>query len=140
MPALPQNAFPDKAKRPTEKDLAAALGSCAAPWNDFLNHLRENCAPLSEEWKHGKTGWMLVPKKKARTVCYLFPASGHFTVAFVLGGKAVDVMRETKLPKTIMAAMEAAKPYAEGRGFYVECAKPADLKHLITLVTIKMEN
>jgi hypothetical protein len=140
MPPLPQNAFPDKAKKPTDKDLAAALGVCSAPWNDFTNHLRENHAPLTEEWKHGKTGWMLVPKRKARTVCYLFPANGRFTVAFVLGNKAVEVMRQTKLPKKIMEAMEAARPYAEGRGFYVDCSKPADLKHLITLVTIKMAN
>ncbi|HEY3296474.1 MAG TPA: DUF3788 family protein [bacterium] len=140
MPTLPQNAFPDKTKKPSEKDLAGALGPAAALWTDFLNHIREHCAPLSEEWKHGKTGWMMVSKKKTRTVCYLFPGNDHFTVAFVLGEKAVEVMRQSKLPKRIMDSMEAARPYAEGRGFYVECSKPADLKHLLTLVTIKMDS
>jgi len=98
----------------------------------------EHYAPISEEWKCGKTGWMLVPKRKARTVCYLFPAKDHFTAGFVMGQKAVEAMRQRTLPKRIIAAMEEAKPYAEGRGFYVECSKPSDLKHLLTLLEIKM--
>ena len=96
--------------------------------------------PLSKEWKFMKSGWVLVPKCKTRTVCYLFPAEGFFTAAFVLGEKAVDAARKSTLPKKILDAMEEAKPYAEGRGFYVRAAKPADLKHLITLATIKMES
>jgi hypothetical protein len=140
MPTPPQNAFPDKTKRPSEKDLTTALGSSAGAWSGLLKYLDEFHAPITEEWKHGKTGWMLVLKRKTRTVCYLFPGNEHFTVAFVLGAKAVEVMRQSKLPKRIMDAMEAARPYAEGRGFYVECSKPADLRHLLTLVAIKMES
>jgi hypothetical protein len=140
MPTLPQNAFSDSAKAPTATELEAALGGAYAQWEAYLEHLREAHAPLSEEWKKGKSGWMMLTKRKTRTVCYLFPGNGHFTVAFVLGQKAVEVMRQTKLPKKIMDSMEEARPYAEGRGFYVECAKAADLKHLLTLVTIKMEN
>lgn len=79
-------------------------------------------------------------KRKTRTVCYLFPGNDHFTVAFVLGAKAVEVARLSKLPKKILDVIEAARSYAEGRGFYVECARPADLKHLLTLLAIKMEN
>jgi hypothetical protein len=83
---------------------------------------------------------MLLTKRKKRTVCYLFPETAQFTVAFVFGGKAVEAARGSKLPKAILQSIEDARPYAEGRGFYVVCKKPADLKHLVTLTTLKMES
>jgi hypothetical protein len=137
---MPDCFFTEKSKKPADKALESALGSAAPIWNGFIEYFTENHGPISSEWKFMKSGWVLISKRKTRTVCYLFPAEGFFTVAFVLGEKAVAVMRETKLPKRIMDAMEEAKPYAEGRGFYVKAAKPADLAHLRTLVTIKMEN
>jgi hypothetical protein len=137
---MPDCAFVDKAKKPTDKTLAAALDGVAGAWDEFLTYLRENHGPLAEEWKFMKSGWVLLTKRKTRTVCYLFPAEGFFTVAFVLGEKAVEAARQSKLPKKILTAMEEAKPYAEGRGFYVECRKVSDLKHLLTLTAIKMES
>jgi hypothetical protein len=136
---MPECAFTDKAKQPTAKQLSSALGDCAKVWDDYCGYLRERLSPLDEEWKFGKTGWMLVPKRKKRTVCYLFPAAGYFTVAFVLGEKAVEVARESKLPKKILESIEAAHPYAEGRGFYVDVKKTGDLVHLKTLVGIKFD-
>jgi hypothetical protein len=137
---MPEFAFTEKSKKPSPNALAAALGESAALWRDFIGFLLSEHAPIAEEWKFMKSGWVLVPKRKTRTVCYLFPASNLFTVAFNLGEKAVAAARQTKLPKRIMDAIENARPYAEGRGFYVEAAKPADLVHLKTLVSIKMAN
>jgi hypothetical protein len=140
MPELVANAFLDEAKKPTNKAVSSTLGVSAEVWNGLMEFIREEHGPIIEEWKFMKSGWVLVPKKKTRTVCYLFPASGFFTVAFVLGEKAVEVARKSKLPKRVIDLMEAARPYAEGRGFRVQVAKPTDLKWLKTLVTIKMEN
>jgi hypothetical protein len=137
---MPDCALTEMSKKPTTAMVAEVLGATAGVWSDFLAFLDENHSPIASEWKFGKTGWMLISKREARTVCYLFPEQNQFTVAFVLGGKAVEMARASKLPKKILEAMEAAKPYAEGRGFYVKAAKPADLKHLQTLVTIKMQN
>jgi hypothetical protein len=137
---MPETAFLDKSKKPTDKALALALGDIADLWYDLIAFMHENHSPIVEEWKFMKSGWTLVPKRKARTVCYLFPAQNYFTVAFTLGEKAVEVARQSKLPKKILDSIEEARPYAEGRGFYVKATKPADLKHLQALVTIKMEN
>jgi hypothetical protein len=136
---MPETAFLDKAQRPKPADLAKALGECASSWNGLIAHITEKYPPISEEWKFMKSGWTLLLKRKSRTVCYLFPATGYFTAAFVLGEKAVAGARQSKLPKQIMETIEQARPYAEGRGFYVECKKSADVKHLLTLVAVKME-
>ena len=136
---MPECAFTDKTKQPAAKQLSTALGDCSQVWDDFIDYLSEQCNPLTKEWKFTKSGWSLIPSRKKRRICYLFPANNYFTVAFVLGERAVDIARQSKLPKKILDAIEAATPYAEGRGFYVEVKKPSDLNHLKTLVEIKFE-
>ena len=135
---MPGSIFTDKAKKPTARDVVAVLGDSVAQWDAFAQHIREAYAPISEEWRFYKC-WHLRLKRKARTVCYLFAEKDQFTVAFVFGEKAVAAARKSKLPKRIMDCIEQARVYAEGRGFYVECRKASDLKHLHTLTAIKME-
>ena len=135
---MPGSAFTDKAKKPTERELLSVLGESVSLWEEFAQHIREQHAPISEEWRFYKS-WHLRLKRKARTVCYLFAEKDQFTVAFVFGEKAVAAARESKLPKRIMDSIEQARRYAEGRGFYVECRKASDLKHLHTLTAIKMK-
>ena len=107
-------------------------------WNEFAELIRENFSPVTDEWKFYKS-WHWILKRKARTICYLFPEKNQFTVAFVFGEKAVAAVRQSKLPKKILDNIESARKYAEGRGFYIECKKSGDLKHLQTLTAIKMQ-
>jgi len=137
---MPECALTDKAKKPTARDVKSVLGAAAGLWDDFVAHLGDEYSPVTSEWKFGKTGWMLIPKRKQRTVCYLFPEAGQFTVAFVFGEKAVAAARAGKLPKHILESIENARPYVEGRGFYVTCRKAGDLKHLIALTSMKMDS
>ncbi len=136
---MPECAFIEKAAKPKPHDLERALGLNAVEvWELFVDYLHEQYSPVVNEWKFMKSGWVLVPKKKARTICYLFPAEGYFTVAFTFGEKAVAAARQSKLPKRILTAIDEARPYAEGRGFYVKCSRPSDLHHLLTLTALKL--
>jgi hypothetical protein len=135
---MPNSVFTDKAKKPTTKELAAVLGESLSLWNEFAEFIRENYTPITDEWKFYKS-WHWALKRKTRTVCYFFPEKNQFTIAFVFGDKAVEAARQSNLPKKILNDIESARKYAEGRGFYVECKKPCDLKHLQTLTAIKME-
>jgi hypothetical protein len=135
---MPNSAFTDKAKKPTAKELISVLGENAKLWDEFATHIRKEYVPISDEWKFYKS-WHWVLKRKARTICYFFPEKNQFTVAFVFGEKAVEAAKQSKLPKKILDTIESARKYAEGRGFYVECKKESDLKHLLTLTRIKME-
>ena len=135
---MPGSIFVEKDHKPTAKEILVALGESAALWNEFAEFIRENYAPVTDEWKFYKS-WHWKLSRKTRTVCYLFPEKNQFTVAFVFGEKAVEAARQSKLPKKILNDIESARKYAEGRGFYVTCKKPGDLKHLQTLTAIKME-
>ncbi len=138
MAPMPENAFPEKANPPTPAQVAAALGGMMSVWNEFLRFIHEQHSPIVEEWKFMKSGWALMPQCKGRTVCYLFPEHDRFTIAFVLGEKAVTAALQGKLPKRMVDEIESARPYAEGRGFRLQVTTARDLPHLQKLVTMKM--
>lgn len=125
-------------KPPTDKQIAARLGECHAIWHDFTTFLETEFAPITYEWKATKDVWSCRPMQKARRICYLVPDDGQFTVAFVLGEKAVTAVYASKLPESIKTEFENAKPNAEGRGIRLTITKPAQLAHLKTLAQIKL--
>lgn len=124
--------------RPTEKQLATQLGDTYKIWHDFISFLQAEFAPITYEWKATKEVWSCRPMQKARRICYLVPADGKFTAAFVVGEKALAQVYASKLPQSIKTEFENAKPYAEGRGIRIAVSKPSQLAHLKTLAEIKL--
>lgn len=131
-------AFSDPAAQPNEAELEKALGVVGGFWFGYLAHLKETWAQVSFEWKLMKSGWVLIPNLKKRRVCYLFPANASFTAAFALGDKAVTVARDSTLPQAVKDAIEAARPYAEGRGVHLKVGVAEDFVALKTLTAIKL--
>ncbi|MBL0062916.1 MAG: DUF3788 family protein [bacterium] len=132
--------MPSSPKPPTEKQIAARLGDIYSIWSEFLEFLETEFAPIEYEWKETKSTWSCRPMRKARRICYLTPEDGKFMAAFALGEKAVAAARASKLPKSIIAEIENAKPYAEGRGIRIVVSRPSQLAHLKTLASVKMSN
>jgi len=134
------SAFDNKAKEPSDKELAAALGRTSSAWDKLRAHLAAEYAPLTEDWKyHGqKYGWTLQLKRKKRTVLYMTPLERHFVVGLVLGEKAVRAARQSDLPEWVIAMINRAKKYVEGRGIRLEIKKQSDLAVVESLAAIKM--
>ncbi len=132
----------DKARAPTEGDLAAALGRSKKLWDRLIAHAQDEYAPLTQVWSHSgaKYGWSLRLIRKKRTILYLIPQAKHFLTAFVLGKKATDVLRQNPLPVAMMAIIEDAPVYGEGRGFRLPTRVKADLQAILQLAAVKMEN
>ena len=61
-------------------------------------------------------------------------------VAFVLGERAVDAAHRSSLSSAILDSIDAARPYAEGRGVRVEVRTRKDLADITTLAAVKMAN
>ena len=78
--------------------------------------------------------------KKKRTVLYMTPCRGHFLVGFALGEKAVKAAHGSTLPLSVLAVIDEARKYAEGRGVRIEIRNRKDLEASKQLATIKMEN
>jgi Protein of unknown function (DUF3788) len=136
------NAFIDKLTKPTDKELAAALGPAKAVWDQLVSDLATEHDVTEPEWNSysKKAGWSLRLKYKKRVIVYLAPCRDCFRVAFVLGDKAVKVTRGIKLPARVVKIIEEAPRYAEGTGVRLEVKSAADIAVVKKLAGVKLEN
>jgi hypothetical protein len=131
------NAFIGKKTKPTNRELALALGRAFPLWERLLSDLH-----LNPEWNSYsvKAGWALKLKQKERTILYLSPCKGCFRASFVLGDKAIAVAKTAELPKSVLNLISDAKKYAEGTAVRFEHVTPDDLASIKTLAGIKQAN
>ena len=136
------NAFVGKAKKPTEEELAAALGPAKPVWDRFIAGLAEKNGVDVQEWSSysRKTGWSLRLKRKKRTIVWLAPCRGCFRVAFILGDKAMKTARECQFPKRVVKILEEAPKYPEGTGVRIAVKGAKDIAVLKKLGEIKLAN
>jgi len=71
---------------------------------------------------------------------YLAPCKSCFYVAFILGDKAVQAARQTKISKRVIKIIDEAKRYAEGTGVRLDVKKPKDIDIVKKLTAIKLNN
>ena len=136
------NAFINKPRKPTYKDLSVALGPAKTIWDQLLADLARECEANIHEWKcHSpKWGWSLRVLRKKRTIVWLAPCPGYFQVAFILGDKAMRAARQTKWPKRVIKVMDEAPKYPEGTGIRLEVKSSRDIGTLKKLAAIKLAN
>ena len=129
----------NRAQRPSKRDVAMELGSSLLFWDHIVASLSETHGSIEEEWKTSKSdfGWMCLLKHKKRTLVYLTPDKSEIRVAIVLGERAVGLALASRLPAEIKLLIEAARPYAEGRGIRFPVASVEDVATVIDLVAIK---
>jgi hypothetical protein len=132
--------FGDKSRKPTNDDLAAAIGRSVGLWNELKQKIGLEFEPLSEEWVFsGKSyGWSLRLKHKERAILYLKPCEGHFRVSFALGEKAANAAHDADLPASVLKLIDNAPKYPEGRAVRLEVRSRADIRLALKIAQIKM--
>lgn len=136
------NAFIGKTKKPTDDELAAALGPAKSVWDRLVTDLEKDSGADVQEWSSysPKAGWSLRLKRKKRTIVWLGPCRGCFRVAFILGDKAMKAARKCGLPRRVLKILDEAPRYPEGTGVRFEVKAAKDIAVLKTLAAIKLEN
>ena len=131
------SAFVDKARPPTKEQLASILGKARGAWDALRTD--PALAGLGEEWGFTSTsnGWGFRLRDEKRVIVYMTPQKGRFLASFTLGEKAVLAARAAGLPAALLAAVDAAPRYAEGRGFRVEVRTVKDARAIAVLAGIK---
>ena len=134
------SALDDKSQLPTEAALGAVLGSAREHWGALQDALASEYPPLTETWGYSgkKWGWSLALKQKKRTIVYLTPCESFFYAGFALGEKAVAVARQGGLPPAVLAIIDSAPKYAEGRGVRLEVRNAEDVGHVLAIAAAKM--
>jgi hypothetical protein len=140
--AMLRNAFAGQAKRPTETELASALGAADGLWKELVANLKRELKLDAQEWNSYsvKAGWSLRLQSKKRNIVYLAPGVGCFLASFALGDKAVAEARKRKLPAGVLKIIDQAKRYAEGTAVRMEVHTAKDASVVKTLAKIKLEN
>ena len=134
------NAFAGQAKRPTESEVAAALGTSKALWDALIGDLSTE-HKLAREWNSSskKLGWSLRLKRSERNIVYLAPGRGGFRASFALGDKAVQAARRAGLPPKFVKLIDEAKRYAEGTAVRIDVHGPEDVG-VVKKLTAKLEH
>jgi hypothetical protein len=79
-------------------------------------------------------------KQGKRTIVYLSPCHGSIRVAFILGAKAVEAARASKLSKALMKLIDEAPRYPEGTGVRMEITTRRHLPAVLKLAAVKLAN
>lgn len=132
------SAFEDREDPPGKESLARVLGKATAAWA-ALKAGASISGTLAEEWAFSASaaGWSLRLKDGKRVIVYMTPQKGRFLVSFALGEKAVAAARAAGLPSALLAAIDAAPRYAEGRGFRIAVHTAKDARAVAALAAIK---
>ena len=130
----------DKSQVPTDVDLQAALGENYKLWMEIRDRVFEKYPTGTEEWNFPgkKYGWSFRIKDKKRAIIYLLPREGAFLAAFVFGGKAFNVIKESEVSAKIISDLESARVYAEGRGIRIPVPDSSVLDDIFRLIDIKL--
>ena len=136
------STFDEKAARPGSQELALMLGRTSRLWLDLVARMETDFGPLAEEWKvAGKTSGPSARLKKAdRVIVYLKPCQEHFLASFALGERACKAAHAAGLPASILALIDAAPKYAEGRGVRIPVRTKRDVESILALAAIKLKN
>jgi len=136
------NAFIDKPEKPNEDELAAELGPTKALWDQLIAGLADENGVDILEWKSYslKAGWSLCLKRKKRTIVWLSPCRGCFRAAFILGDRALEAARQSKLPQRVVKIINEVPRYPEGTGVWIDVSGPKDIAIVKKLATVKLEN
>ena len=137
---MEHSIFMDKSRVPANTDLKQILGDKYELWMQIRDRVYEKYPQGIEEWNFPgkKYGWSFRIKDKKRAIVYFLPRNHAFLVAFVFGGKAFNVIRESKVSARIISDLESAKVYAEGRGVRIPVPDKSALKDIFSLIDIKL--
>ena len=134
--------FMDKASKPTEQQLANALGKTYHLWQEIYKLVYCKYPGGVEDWNYpgAKYGWSFRIKDKKRAILYFLPREKWFMVAFVFGAKAFEKIMSSNIAEEIKNELKNAKVYAEGRGIRIAVKNKKQLKDIEQLIDIKLAN
>ena len=127
-------------KDPSDAALARSLGPPKPLWDDLVRYIETAHGPIIHKWMPARTSslGMLRLLRKQRTILYLIPQENYFLTAFVFGERATAAIRQSSVPSEVIALLNAARVYAEGRGIRLKTRTPNDVTTMQTLAAIKL--
>jgi hypothetical protein len=131
----------DKANQPTMKEIERFIGEPAKDtWLEMRRYIEESY-DVEPVIKGGwvKYGWTVRYRKGGRSLCWLIPEKGGFTVQIVLGKKESDVafLKQDGLSPRIQNFLLESKQGHDGRWLYIRLSTASEMVDVVKLLEIK---
>ncbi|EAR00350.1 DUF3788 domain-containing protein [Maribacter sp. HTCC2170] len=133
--------FPDKAKKPTENNLASKLGKTHDLWKKINSLVLEKYPEGAEEWFYSgkKYGWNYRIKDKKRAIIYFSPRDNFFKAGFIFGNRALKDIMESTISDTIKEELRRAPKYGEGTGLRLDIINDGIIPDIEQLINFKLK-
>jgi hypothetical protein len=137
---LALSAFDDETHPPEPNRFNTVLGKSFRAWTRLISEFAKVHGPIDEVWNFAaaKFGWSLRLKRKDRILLYLIPQAGQFLIGVVLGQAAANAALASDLPSDVLELIEAARPYAEGRGIRFSAKVSKDVDTVLRLAALEV--
>jgi len=83
-------------------------------------------------------GWALRFQRGSRLVLALYPNQSCLTVQIILGPAQVEAATTMGLPSRVLAGLDSAKKYTEGRWLFIPVRSVANARELRSLIALKI--
>jgi len=136
------SAFTDKKLRPTESEIQKSLGSMIPAWDGLIQYIRE-VYPSDEDFTYlyGKQyGWAVRFRRRGKLLTSLYPNNGGFTVQINLSPAAVEQVQGMALGENVLAAVNRAHPYPEGRWVFIPVGPADDIRDIHQVLAVRAES
>lgn len=132
----------DKSFDPTDEKIADVIGETVDYWNKLWKQINSKYSDIKKQWKYypDKAGWVLQVIRKKRTLFWLKPLDGYFSLTFWYGDKAVTTVEKSNIPEKMKQDLINSKKYMIGRSLTIEIKEPDDTKYIMDLIDIKLKN
>lgn len=110
-----ERTFKDRARHPTDEDLASYCGQYAKPLLNLIHQFSDD-----SEWKlySKKAGWTKKYIFKKKSLCFIQPSEKKIECIFNLNSNDEKTIQESShFPKEIIAEIKQLKKYAEGKSY-----------------------
>ncbi len=130
--------FTDKAHRPTDSEIIAAVGAQSALWKGVLSFIQDSFRLSGDFAFYGKNyGWALRFRKGGKALVSLYPGQDSFTAQVVLTEEQVEQASCLGLGQKAKEIIESAHPYPEGRWIFIRVDSEPDLLDIQRLLRLK---
>ena len=130
----------DKAHRPTEAQILETIGQTTA-WLDLRQYVERSYSDWMPELTFfaKQYGWTIRYRKSGKTLCYLFPERGAFSVLIILGKQEAEeaLAMADEFGADARAVLEGTQQLHDGRWLWIRVLNVDDAEDVKRLLRVK---
>lgn len=136
---MSKGIFNDKKKKPTPKEIEAAVGKARKTWKDLNDFLAVTLKLKGELKFYGVNyGWAIRYAKSGKSVVALYPDQDGFTAQVILKREQLEAAYRRGVCAATKEAADRATDFKEGRWVFIHVDAKSGIEDVVTLVNARL--